>query len=167
MATDKQILVKAVNLSREHAPKAKYAAYVDFSRRADEHRFFLVDVDANKIIYSWYTSHGSGSGTHEKATKFSNVNMSRMSSKGLLKTGEIYVGKYGRSLKLHGLEPGINDNVEARAIVIHQSRYVSVQYMTTHQWPGRSWGCITLEPAKKEEIIGKLKGGSIVFIGTE
>ena len=164
---EKDILAKTLALAQVHTPAANYAAYIDFSRTADKHRFFLVNLNNKNIEYSWYTSHGSGSGGPERATKFSNINMSRQSSKGLLKTGEIYTGKYGRSLKLHGQEPGVNDNVESRVIVIHSSTYVSSKYMLTQQWPGRSWGCITLEPAKKEEIIDKLKNGSIVYVGTE
>ena len=163
---DIDVLAMTIEHASKWAPDTTWAGFVDFSRPADKHRFFLVNLDKAQIEYSWYTSHGSGSGGPEKATKFSNINMSRMSSRGAIKTGEIYTGKYGRSLKLHGLEKGINDNVESRAIVMHSSTYVAPYYMNTHKYPGRSWGCITLDPAKKDGIIDRLEGGSLLYINT-
>lgn len=160
---NKAILELGLKLSKEHAPKAKYAAIVDFSRSASEHRFFLVDVAKEKIEYEFYTTHGQGSGGLSKAIAFSNVPNSHKSSKGLMKTKGTYTGKHGYSLRLEGLEKGVNDNVEDRAIVIHPSDYCSVPYMNENQYPGRSWGCICLDPNRSASIIDKLEGGSIVY----
>lgn len=160
------ILIKSLLLAKEYTPRAEYMAFVDFSRDASLHRFFLINLKAKVIEYDWYTSHGSGSGSLVEATKFSNTPNSRMSSKGLLKTGNTYQGKYGLSLKLHGLEKGVNDNVERRSIVIHRSAYVSRNYMKSHHYPGRSWGCITLDPDRADDVINKLKDGSLVYIYT-
>jgi hypothetical protein len=30
---------------------------------------------------------------------------------------------------------------------------------------GRSWGCLVVPPARNAEIIGKLKGGSLIYAG--
>jgi hypothetical protein len=162
---DVQILSQALTLSKLHTPNAKYAAVVDFTRRANQHRFFLINVDDKKIEYSWFTSHGTGSGPLEKCERVSNVPESKCSSKGIIKTAETYFSsKFGYALRLDGLEKGVNDHVRKRAIVMHPSKYVSETYMKTHQFPGRSFGCVTLDPGVSKEVIDKLKNGSILFI---
>lgn len=162
---DHQILKEAIKLAARHTPQATYVVYVDFTRPANEHRFFLVNIDDQNIEYSWYTSHGKGSGPLEHCDKFSNVPESKCSSKGLMKTAGTYSSaKFGYALRLDGLEKGINDHVRQRAIVIHPSKYVSQDYMEDHEYPGRSWGCITLDPKMSVQIIDKIKNGSIVYV---
>lgn len=161
---NKQIIALGVKLSKEHAPKAKYAVIVDFTKTANVHRLFLIDVQKESIEYSWYTSHGAGSGGLSKAVVFSNVPNSHKSSKGLMRTKGTYYGKNGYSLRLEGLEKGVNDNVEDRVIVIHPAKYVSSDYMNKNQYPGRSYGCITLDPDKSARIIDKIDNGSIVYV---
>lgn len=160
------ILKKSLALAQQHTPNAKYMAFVDFSRMANESRFFLINLKDKRIDYEWYTTHGKSSGGLAKAVAFSNVPNSNKSSKGLMKTKSTYYGKNGYSLRLEGLEPGINDNVESRAIVIHPSNYVSIDYMNNNQFPGRSLGCICLEPSKSGDIIDKLQNGSLVYVHT-
>lgn len=162
---DIQILSQALALTKIHTPTAKYAAVVDFTRPANQHRFFLVNLVTKKIEYSWYTSHGMGSGPRERLERVSNVPESKCSSKGLMKTAETYFSsKFGYALRLDGLEKGVNDNVRKRAIVIHPSKYVSKTYMKTNATPGRSHGCVTLDPEVSREVIDKLKNGSLLII---
>lgn len=162
---DHQILKECVRLSRKHFPNFTYAAWVDFSRPANQHRFFLINVDEELIEDSWYTSHGKGSGTREKAVRFGNEIGSGMSSLGMMKTAETYDSrKFGYALKLDGLEKGTNDQVRNRAVVMHRSWYVSKEYMSEKDTPGMSLGCITLDPDKATVIINKLKGGSMVYV---
>lgn len=142
----------------------KYAACVDWSVQASEHRFFLIDLEEKEIIYSWWTSHGAKSGGLDKAISFSNVYNSHKTSLGIMKAGGVYQSRdVGFALKLHGLEPGINDNVFKRGIVIHSADYVTERYMKTNEFPGRSHGCITLDTRMYKGIIDKLKGGSLII----
>ena len=53
-------------------------------------------------------AHGKGSGDN-MATRFSNREGSFESSLGLFTAGETYNGENGYSLRMDGLEPGIND----------------------------------------------------------
>ncbi len=57
--------------------------------------------------------------------KYSNEPGSRRSSIGLFVTRDTYVGRHGRSLRLDGLEPGVNDLARERRIVMHGADYVS------------------------------------------
>lgn len=143
-----------------------YTIIVDFTRTADLHRLFLVRNSDWEIVKECFTSHGSGSGPLKQAEVFSNVPNSLKSSKGRMKTGKTYVGKHGYSRRLIGLEPGINNNVEARAIVLHPSSYVDPEYVRDHGFPGRSWGCITLEPDQAKEIVDLMVEGSTVYVHT-
>jgi hypothetical protein len=144
---------------------ANFGAYVDWSKPASQHRFFLVDLHKGEIIYSWWTSHGQGSGNLSHAREFSNVPDSHKSVLGRLKTAQTYrSSKFGRALRLLGLDEGINDKVFSRAIVMHRSDYVTEQYIMLHGFPGRSWGCPTLDPKRADWVIDKLVGGSPLIL---
>lgn len=117
-----------------------------------------------KVEYSWYTSHGSGSGPVQEAVRFSNTPSSHMSSLGVYKTAEVYQStKFGRALRLDGLDD-TNSNARRRAIVFHRSWYVSQTHLKTAKYAGRSQGCITADPAKADYLIDVLKEGSLIWV---
>ena len=90
-----------------------------------------------------------------------------MSSLGFFVTGETYFGRYGYSLKLEGLEPGINDNARKRAIVIHGADYVSKKFIEEYGWLGRSWGCPALPQDLTKFVIDEIKEGQCLFAYSE
>jgi hypothetical protein len=108
-------------------------------------------------------AHGKNSGENI-ADSFSNDSKSLKSCLGFFLTAETYTGKHGYSLKLDGLEPGINDNARQRAIVIHGADYVSASFAQQHGRLGRSWGCPALPTDRSKEIIDKISQGSCLFI---
>ena len=82
------------------------------------------------------------------AEVFSNVYGSHQSSLGLFRTMNSYYGRNGYSLRLEGLEEGINDLAYQRAIVIHGADYVSEAFIEKTGRLGRSQGC----PAVRQEV---------------
>src|SRR5207245_1968189 len=88
---------------------------------------------------------------------------SRRSSLGLCRTEDVYVGEHGESLRLSGLEPGINDRAMERAIVMHGAPYVSRAVIAARGELGRSWGCPALEPGVERRVIERIKGGTALF----
>lgn len=60
---------------------------------------------------------------------------------GFFQAGESYYGRHGYSLRLDGLEPGINDLARQRAIVIHGADYVNEDWVSKYGRIGRSHGC--------------------------
>ena len=68
------------------------------------------------------------------------------------------------SLKLDGLEIGINDNARQRAIVIHGADYVSKNFIKQHNRLGRSQGCPALPIEMSKKIIQTIKNKSCLFI---
>ena len=144
---------------------SEYFGFVDFTMPANAPRFFVVRSKDLAIVYQWYTSHGSGSGPRNgSGLKFSNAKGSKMSSAGLYRVREIYMGKNGKSRRLEGLEKGVNDNARARAIVIHPANYVTDVHVLLTGYPGRSQGCITLNPADKELVYSLLSSGSHLYV---
>lgn len=139
---------------------------IDFTKPSTEKRLYVISLKKKKLLYNSYVAHGKNSG-YTYAKQFSNSNGSLQSSLGFYRTLTTYYGKHGYSLKLRGLEPGINDKAEQRAIVIHGADYVSASFIKKHGRLGRSWGCPALPQHLKTEIINTIKGGSCLFIYAE
>jgi hypothetical protein len=145
----------------------KLLSIIDFSKPSNEERFFIIDIENQKLLYHTLVAHGKNSGLIN-ATKFSNRSGSHKSSLGFYRTGTAYFGKRGYSLKLEGLEKGINDNARLRGIVIHGANYVNEKFITgNNSMLGRSWGCPAVSKKINREIIDLIKGGSCLYIYAE
>jgi hypothetical protein len=135
---------------------------IDYSLPSTEPRLWVLDLVARRVIYRELVAHGRNTGDN-LAARFSNRPGSRQSSLGLFVTDDTYVGRNGYSLRLRGLEPGVNDRAHERAIVMHGAPYVSTAAARVTGRLGRSWGCPALSTAIAREIIDLIKGGSAVF----
>lgn len=135
---------------------------IDYSLPSSEPRLFVFNLITHKLLFRELVAHGKNSGG-DRASFFSNSSGSLASSLGLYVTADTYFGSKGYSLRLKGLEEGVNDMALDRAIVIHGAYYVSREAVKVLGRLGRSWGC----PAVRAEIAGKiidtLRGGSPVF----
>jgi hypothetical protein len=134
---------------------------IDYSRASIEPRFWVFDLAAKKLLFEELVAHGRNSGENF-ATRFSNEESSLESSYGMYVTGDVYVGKHGRSLRLEGQDAGYNDRAEARGIVIHAADYVSPAVAAKGRL-GRSWGCPALSPAVAGRVIDAIRNGSALF----
>ncbi|WEM41159.1 murein L,D-transpeptidase catalytic domain family protein [Photobacterium sp. DA100] len=135
---------------------------IDYSLPSTKERFFVVDLQRNKLLYRTFVSHGVNSGG-KNATKFSNTVNSRQTSLGTFLTDTTYYGGNGYSLRLDGLTPGVNDNARRRYIVIHGADYATRSFINRHGYLGRSWGCPALPTELSREIIDTIKGGSVIY----
>lgn len=136
---------------------------VDFSLPSSSKRLFVIDLNSRKVVYCTYVAHGHNSGL-EYANQFSNKPQSNKSSLGFYKTLGTYMGGHGYSLRLEGLERGINDNANRRDIVIHGAAYVSEGLIRAQGYLGRSQGCPALPEKLHKPIIDKIKNGTCLFI---
>ena len=136
---------------------------IDFSLPSTEKRLYVVDLKNYHVLYNTYVAHGRNSGT-VMANSFSNSPSSYKSSPGFYKTLGTYNGKHGYSLKLDGLEKGINDNAYERAIVMHGADYVNPAYIPMQGYIGRSQGCPAVSPREATPIINTIKDGTCLFI---
>lgn len=135
---------------------------IDYSLPSTQPRLWVLDLARRKVLFHELVAHGAGSGD-VYATHFSNVNDSRSTSLGLFLTADTYEGGNGYSLKLKGLDAGVNDLAEARHIVMHGAWYVSPEHAQQFGKLGRSWGCPALPLADAKSVIDTVKGGSFVF----
>ena len=139
---------------------------VDFSKPSSQKRLFVLDLKNFKVLFNTYVAHGQGSGT-AMATQFSNTPESYQSSLGFYTTSSTYSGKNGYSMHLEGMENGINDKAEERAIVMHGAPYVNENLIHARGYIGRSWGCPAVSEKLNKPIIDKIKNGSCLFIFSE
>jgi hypothetical protein len=135
---------------------------IDYSKASTEPRLWVLDLDHTRVLFEELVAHGQGSGDNF-ATRFSNAEGSHQTSLGLFRTADTYVGTNGYSLRLDGLEPGINDRARERAIVMHGAPYVSEASLKTLGRLGRSHGCPALRPGVARTVIDTIKQGSLVF----
>ncbi len=139
---------------------------IDFSRPSDEHRQWTFDLADGSLLYSLLVAHGEGSGSDTDpryADKFSNEDGSHMSSLGLMRTAGRFTGSHGTSLTLQGLEPGINDAVEAREIIVHGADYATQAFVDEYGYLGRSWGCPAVDPDVVDDLVGDVEDGSLYW----
>jgi hypothetical protein len=136
---------------------------IDFSQPSNQKRLFILDLRNYKVLFHTLVAHGRNTG-REWATSFSNQNESYKSSPGFYITRETYEGKNGYSLKLAGIEQGINDNAYERGIVMHGADYVSGELAAAQGYIGRSQGCPAVPPTVNRPIINTIKNGTCLFI---
>lgn len=146
--------------------KTNLLTIIDYTKASYQKRLYVIDLEQEKLLYTSLVAHGRNSGV-QFAEVFSNKNRSLMSSPGFYRTAETYHGKHGYSLKLDGLEEGINDHARDRLIVIHGADYVSEDFIDEHGRIGRSWGCPALPPHLTKEVINLIKEGSCLYIHTD
>jgi hypothetical protein len=149
-------------LSRNMLQKKNLLTICDYSQPSSSKRLYVIDLAKGELLYNTYVSHGRNSGD-DVASSFSNLNKSHKSSLGFMITAETYRGKAGYSMRFDGVEPGINDNVRMRDIVMHGSRYVSGKRADMGQMMGRSFGCPAVPYKEHKAIIDEIKNGSCFF----
>ncbi|QSB26628.1 hypothetical protein D0809_00680 [Flavobacterium circumlabens] len=136
---------------------------IDFSLSSNTKRLWVIDLSTNTILFHSLVAHGRNTG-EEFASAFSNSNSSFKSSLGFYATGEIYKGKHGASLRLDGLERGVNDNARERGVVVHGADYVSESFINNNKRLGRSQGCPALPVELTNKIIEVIKNKSCLYI---
>ncbi len=152
-----------IGYSRIHAKKKKdVITIIDYSKPSTEERFYVLDLKRKEVVYKTYVSHGVNTGGNE-ASQFSNRMNSRQTSLGFFLTSETYYGRNGYSLRLDGLEKGINDRARERTIVIHGAAYATDDFIRRNGRLGRSWGCPALPDNLSKEVIDTIKNGSVLF----
>lgn len=135
---------------------------IDYSLPSTDKRLWVLDLSRGAVLFHELVAHGMGSGDRE-ATRFSNRHGSNQTSLGTFLTGNTYLGRNGLSLRLRGLEPGVNDQAEARAIVVHGADYVSEQFIATTGRLGRSHGCPAVRRDVLDEMLGTIGTRTVVF----
>lgn len=163
---DREVLQRAVAAMECALDKgvgaAERLAVIDFSLPSSEQRLWIFDLKGRELLLHDLVAHGQGSGQN-LASQFSNVTGSHQSSIGLFRTSESYYGRHGYSLRMDGLEEGVNDRARNRAIVIHGADYVDPAWIDRQGRIGRSQGCPAVRREVAEQVVDTLKDGQFLF----
>ena len=135
---------------------------IDYSLPSTQPRLWVFNVAEKKLLFQELVAHGKNSGGNLPSF-FSNSSGSLATSLGLFVTGGTYVGSNGYSLRLKGLEEGVNDMAFDRAIVMHGAPYVSREAIRALGRLGRSWGCPAVRKEIARKLIDTVRGGSPIF----
>jgi hypothetical protein len=135
---------------------------IDYSISSSRQRLFIFDLEARKLLFQELVAHGKNSGG-DIASYFSNSSGSLATSLGLFVTSDTYFGSNGYSLRLDGLEEGVNDAARNRLIVMHGAHYVSRESIRALGRLGRSSGCPAVRPEIAKELIDTVRGGTALF----
>lgn len=144
-----------------------FMTFVDFDIHSSKKRLFIINLitgasEAFKVAHGRYSDLN-----HDGiADKYSNIPGSGMSSLGAMVVTTPYGkenggwSKFDTAIKLKGLQKGLNDKVESRAVVFHSTKYVDNDNSALS---GRSLGCFAVDDAVAQEIQKRIKGGSLIY----
>jgi len=137
-------IVEIKNFVKDTKYNQDLVIFINFRIPSNKFRFFIYDLKNDKILEKAIVAHGSGSvvkGSNDLV--FSNVENSYQSSLGKYQIGSSYVGAFGKSYRLIGLDK-TNSNASKRAIIIHP--YYCISDVETQNLACLSLGCPMLSP---------------------
>lgn len=155
---------KAMEGYKRFCPEKPVLAICDFTKSSEKKRFFVVDIEAHKLLSNTWVAHGKNSGD-KMATSFSNQPESLKSSLGFYRIGnKIQSPLHGLALLLDGLEKGLNDNARRREIIIHSAWYVGEDFVHKYGYTGKSFGCPAIPANVLEQLAPVLSDGGLLYI---
>ena len=135
----------------------------DYGVHSAQRRFHFVNLDREEV-QSYHVSHGRGSDPEHDGwlNHYSNVEGSNATSRGAYVTWEWYVGRYGTSVRLGGLDT-TNNNALERYIVMHRAKYAEPSHVDRWGRLGRSNGCFALGEEQFRIALLNLSGGRLLY----
>jgi hypothetical protein len=155
-------LLAYANARKKGFDSKQLLTVIDYSKPSTEKRLWVFDLKSGRTLFNTWVSHGKNSGG-VNASSFSNSPGSLKSSIGVFVTADPYIGGNGYSLRMRGLERGINDNAYNRDIVIHGAWYVNPDTIKRYGAIGRSWGCPAVSEGLSKSLINTIKENTVVF----
>lgn len=143
--------------------KRDIVGIADFGLHSARPRFHLVNMERGEV-QSLHVSHGTGSDREHDGwlKQFSNIEGSNATSRGAYVTWEWYVGRYGTSVRLGGLDP-TNDAALRRYIVMHRAAYAESAHLEKWGRLGRSNGCFAFGEEQFRTALLSLSGGRLLY----
>lgn len=153
----------AFDRHRARIAHTEVVGIVDFTKFSSDPRFYLLDTNTGRVTRH-FVSHGRGSDPSHTGflQRFSNRVGSEASSDGSYIMGDYYHGRYGRSMRVAGLDPS-NSNAFDRAIVVHTAWYAEPGVIAQQGRLGRSEGCFALPNRSLQEVMARLTPGHFLY----
>lgn len=165
LAGIRQKALQAKGFIKDNGLDSELCFLLDMRVPSGKERFFVYNLKKDSVEIAGLVTHGSGSANGNDDLKFSNVPNSYCTSLGKYKIGNPYIGKFGLSFKLHGLEK-INNKAFDRFIVLHAHECVP----DVEVYPFSiclSLGCPTVSPQflkRLKSYLDKTKGPILLWI---
>ncbi|MGK7388991.1 MAG: murein L,D-transpeptidase catalytic domain family protein [Candidatus Cyclobacteriaceae bacterium M2_1C_046] len=156
-------LLGYLKLKEQGKVKNDHLTLIDFRVSSKKKRMWIIDMKQNKVVHHSLVAHGKNSGW-DIPDNFSNTRNTNKSSLGFYLVSERYIGKYGLSLRLDGMEPGFNSNARTRAIVMHPANYVNDNIGKSLGRLGRSFGCPAIPYKDSKKVVNMIADKSVMFI---
>jgi hypothetical protein len=154
-ASTKDYYSIAFEKQKQYNPNRKdYVVIIDYSKNILTNRLFVLDMKSKQMVLSTKVSHSFNSG-FLTPSDYSNIIGSNKTSKGDYITIGTKYGKFGYSMLLKGLNSGINDNAQKRAIISHSNKKMKTLW---------SNGCFATSEKDNEKIINLIKNGCLVCV---
>lgn len=165
-ARDRQLFAIAkaeLDRAGEAIWKRDIVGIADFGLHSAERRFHFVNLEREEV-QSYHVSHGTGSDPEHDGwlNSYSNNEGSLATSRGAYVTWEWYVGRYGTSVRLGGLD-NTNEAAFRRAIVMHRAAYAEPEHVERWGRLGRSNGCFAMGEEQFRIALLNLSGGRLLF----
>lgn len=143
--------------------KRDIVGIADFGLHSASRRFHFVNLDREEV-QSYYVAHGMGSDPEHDGwlNNYSNVEGSNATSRGAYITWEWYVGRYGTSVRLGGLD-STNSKALERYIVMHRAKYAEPEHLERWGRLGRSNGCFAMSEDEFRVALLTLSGGRLLY----
>ena len=132
----------------------RYHILIDYTKPVFMRRLWLIDSESGETICHSHVSHAWRSGVLY-ASNLSNQPQSFLSSAGLFEAQEKYYGKFGKSMRLVGIEEGINHKARTRAIVFHKNYFF---------W---TYGCFGTWQTVNDKIVELANNNALIYVHCE
>tara|TARA_B100000963_G_C22606797_1_gene662917 strand:+ start:61 stop:642 length:582 start_codon:yes stop_codon:yes gene_type:complete len=155
--------LECFNDNRELIKNKRYLVIIDYNKDIFQKRFWLYDIEKDIILMNNKVTHALKSGIFY-CNETSNVIGSNKSSVGSFITGKPYYGKWGYSMKVHGLDKE-NDRAYLRNIVFHSQCKHKYYGITLPAWLSiYSKGCFCFDEKNMNKFISLTKNGTFVYV---
>ncbi len=142
----------------------KLVIIIDYTLPIFKKRLWILNTKTNEILLNCHVSHAFASGIFHPS-ELSNEVSSNKSCAGAFLSKENYIGKYGKSMRVEGLEIGINSNARMRNIVFHPVTQFKIKGITI---PGcyayYSLGCFAVSNDNMLKIAEVVSEGSFIYV---
>lgn len=145
----KQKAIEAKAFIQKKGFNESICLFIDMNIASGKNRFFIYNLKSDSVLQKGLVTHGNCFEYWLEGRRYSNVVGSGCTSLGKYKIGTPYVGKWGYSYKLHGLD-STNSNAFERTVVLHS--HSCVPESEVNEEICQSNGCTTVAPAFLEQL---------------
>jgi hypothetical protein len=145
----KEKATEAKSFTKQKGYNHNYCFLIDMSLPSGKKRFFIYDLNRDSLLNSGLVAHGNCYEYWLEGCRYSNVVGSGCTSLGRYKVGASYIGKWGYSYKLHGLD-STNNKAFERTVVLHGHSCIPKE--ETSDEICQSNGCPTVSPAFLDKL---------------